>query len=89
MEKEIILDPKQGNFYGAMAFHWCLVILLIVPISVLLLAAVINPFWFRDWFFNVIERMVQKISNWRNYKKYAIYLGCDPKVWHALRGDLK
>jgi hypothetical protein len=56
---------------------------------VLLLAAVINPFWFRDWFFNVIERMVQKISNWRNYKKYAIYLGCDPKVWHALRGDLK
>ena len=89
MEKEIRLDPGQGNFYSAMTFHWVIVLVLIVPVCLLLIIAVVNPFWFRDWFFNTVERFVQKVSRWRNYKKYHIYLGCDPKIWHTLKGDLK
>jgi hypothetical protein len=36
-----------------------------------------------------VERGVNRLSRWRNYQKYRIYLGCDPRMWHTLRGDLK
>lgn len=87
--QEIELTPEGGNFYWAMAFHWLIVTVCIVPVLAALLAAVINPFWFRSSMFNWIETGVNRLSRWRNYKKYHIYLGCDPKVWHTLKGDLK
>jgi hypothetical protein len=89
MEKEIELKPGEGNFYSAMAFHWAVVSVAIVPVTLVLILAVINPFWFRDSFFSLIERGVNRLSRWRNYKKYHIYLGTDPKMWHTLKGDLK
>ena len=39
--------------------------------------------------FNWIEHRVTQFSRWRNNVKYRIYLGCDPVVWHTLKGDLK
>jgi hypothetical protein len=54
-----------------------------------LIIAIINPFWFRDGMFRFIETQVNKLSRWRNYTQYRIYLGCDPKVWHTLKGDLQ
>ena len=89
MEKEIELKPGEGNFYWAMTFHWLVVAAAIVPVALVLLLAVINPFWFRDSFFSLIERAVNRLSRWRNYQKYRIYLGTDPKMWHTLKGDLK
>ena len=89
MQKEIELRPGEGNFYLAMAFHWVFVALFIVPVALVLLIAIINPFWFRDAMFRWVESGVNQLSRWRNYKKYRIYLGCDPKVWHTLKGDLK
>jgi hypothetical protein len=89
MQKEIELRPGEGNFYLAMAFHWVFVAIFIVPVALLLLIAVINPFWFRDAMFRWVESGVNQLSRWRNYRKYRIYLGCDPKVWHTLKGDLK
>jgi hypothetical protein len=89
MNKEIELKPGQGNYYAAMTFHWVFVAVAIVPVALCLLLAVINPFWFRDRMFLWVESGVNRISRWRNYKKYHIYLGCDPKIWHTLKGDLK
>jgi hypothetical protein len=89
MQKEIELRPGEGNFYLAMAFHWVFVAIFIVPVALVLLIAIINPFWFRDAMFRWVESGVNQLSRWRNYKKYRIYLGCDPKVWHTLKGDLK
>ena len=89
MNKEIELKPGEGNFYWAMTFHWLVVAVAIVPVALVLLLAIVNPFWFRDSFFNLIERGVNRLSRWRNYQKYRIYLGCDPRMWHTLRGDLK
>jgi hypothetical protein len=89
MQKEIELRVGQGNFYRAMTFHWMFVGLCIVPVALALLLAVINPFWFRDSMFSWVERGVNRLSRWRNYKKYHIYLGTDPKMWHTLNGDLK
>lgn len=89
MNKEIELRPGEGNYYTAMIFHWVFVAVAIVPVASCLLLAVINPFWFRDSMFRWVENGVNQISRWRNYKKYHIYLGCDPKIWHTLKGDLK
>ena len=89
MNKEIELTPQGGNYYRAMAFHWFIVGLLIVPVITVLLVAVINPFWFRNAMFEWVERRVNQLSRWRNYQKYRIYLGADPRMWHTLRGDLK
>lgn len=89
MNKEIELRPGEGNFYRAMAFHWLVVAVAIVPVFLSLVIAIINPFWFRDSMFEFVESTVNKLSRWRNYQKYRIYLGCDPKVWHTLKGDLQ
>lgn len=89
MNKEIELTPQGGNYYRAMTFHWMIVGLLIVPVIMVLLVAVINPFWFRNAMFEWVERRVNQLSRWRNYQKYRIYLGADPRMWHTLRGDLK
>lgn len=87
--KEIALRPGQGNYYRAMAFQWCVVALLIVPVIILLTVAIVNPFWFRDGMFRVIETKVNQLTRWRNYTQYRIYLGCDPAMWHSLKGDIK
>ena len=88
MNKEIELVPGGGNYRRAMAFHWLVVSVLIVPVCVILLAAILNPFWFRSAAFDYVERLVNRLSQWRNYQKYRIYLGADPKMWHTLKGDL-
>ena len=88
MNIEIELGPGKGNFYKAMTFHWAIVSVCILPVCMALVIAVINPFWFRDDLFRWVEGGVNKLSRWRNYKKYHIYLGTDPKVWHTLKGDL-
>jgi hypothetical protein len=85
MPQEIQLTRDGGFYHRAMAFHWLVVVVAIVPIFVLIVIAVLNPFWFRDDFFNWVERVTNRISQWRNYRKYAIYLGTDPRVWHGLK----
>lgn len=87
--KEIELKPGEGRYYRAMTFHWVIVSALIVPVIAALIVAIINPFWFRDAMFRWIETKVNQLSRWRNYTQYRIYLGCDPKVWHSLKGDLQ
>jgi hypothetical protein len=89
MNKEIELTPGGGNYYRAMAFHWTFVVIFVVPVFVALLIAIVNPLWFRDDMFRWIESGVNKLSRWRNYQKYHIYLGADPKMWHTLKGDLQ
>lgn len=88
MNKEITLTPEGGRFYRAMAFHWATVICILPFLAVLMILAILNPFWFRDSFFNFIESRVNRFTRWRNNIKYRIYLGCDPVVWHTLKGDL-
>lgn len=89
MNQEIELTPEGGRYYRAMAFHWLIVSVFILPVAAALIAAVVNPFWFRNSMFEWVERGVNRLSRWRNYQKYRIYLGCDPRMWHTLRGDLK
>lgn len=89
MNKEIELTPDGGRYYMAMTFHWVFVAIAVVPVFLALLIAILNPFWFRSEMFGWVETTVNKISRWRNYKKYHIYLGTDPKMWHTLKGDLK
>ena len=88
-EREIELTPQGGRYYRAMAFHWAVVAVCIVPVVAALLVAILNPFWFRSSMFDWVERGVNRISRWRNYRKYAIYLGTDPALWHQLKGDLQ
>jgi hypothetical protein len=89
MNKEITLTPEGGRFYRAMAFHWVTVAICMPPLAIAMIAAILNPFWFRDSMFNFVERWINEFTRWRNNVKYRIYLGCDPVVWHTLRGDLK
>lgn len=89
MNKEITLTPEGGRFYRAMAFHWITVVVFMPPLALVMLVAILNPLWFRDSMFNWVERRVNQFARWRNNVKYHIYLGCDPVVWHTLKGDLK
>jgi hypothetical protein len=80
------LTPEGGRYYRAMVFWWTITTLVIAPVTALLIFALLNPFWFRDTFFRWVEQTVNKIARWRNYRQYALYLGCDPTYWHTLAG---
>jgi hypothetical protein len=68
-----------------MTFHYVILALVIVPICFAILLALLNPFWFRDSFFNLVENRINRLARWRDLLKYRIYLGTDPKIWHALK----
>ena len=87
MPKNVTLVPGQGNYYSAMAFRIVFTYGLLPIVFITVLLALINPFWFRAAMGRAIERVVNQITKWRDYRQYAIYLGTDPKVWHALKGD--
>lgn len=85
MTTQITMTPDGGNYRRAVVFHWAFTALVITPVLCVLLIAILNPLWFRDDFFAWVERSIHRISKWRDYHKYAIYLGTDPKMWHALK----
>ncbi len=86
--KTVTMTRNGGNFYRAQAFSLTLTYLfLLLPIVIALILAIINPFWFRDAFFNWVERTVNRVTIWRNRLTYRIYLGTDPALWHTLKGE--
>lgn len=85
--QDITLTRNGGNFYRAMTFHWVFFAIAILPIIIVLILGIINPFWFRTAMFDWIELCIRRITRWRDYVKYRIYLGTDPKMWHALRDE--
>jgi uncharacterized BrkB/YihY/UPF0761 family membrane protein len=82
----ITMTRNDGHFWPAVIFRHVFTLVVLIPLVVLLVIAVINPLWFRDQFFRWVETSVYKITQWRNYRVYTIYLGTDPKVWHTLKG---
>jgi len=82
----VTMTRNDGHFWPAMIFRHVFTLVVLIPLVVLLVIAVINPLWFRDQFFRWVETSVYKITQWRNYRVYTIYLGTDPKVWHTLKG---
>ena len=83
--KQITMTREGGRFYRAQAWSLAVTYSTLPFVIVVLVTAVLNPFWFRSDMFNWVERRVNQFSRWRDNKAYGIYLGCDPKVWHALR----
>ncbi len=87
MGKEITLTKDGGFYWRAWFTHWAVVAVVLLPCLILTILAVVNPFWFRESFFRFIERIVNKIANFRDRLKYRVYLGTDPEVWHALKDN--
>lgn len=87
MKKEVTLTRDGGNYYRALGFHFVLTGVILVPAVIILVLILINPFWFRSSAMDWYERSIRKLARWRDKLKYRIYLGTDPKVWHALRGE--
>lgn len=86
LPNSITMTKDGGFYYRAMAFRHLATWLAMPFVLVVVTLAVVNPLWFRDSFFRLIENHVNRYARWRNYKQYAIYLGTDPEVWHTLKG---
>ena len=85
MTKEITMTRTGGFYYRAMTFHFVFVALVFPFVLTVTLLAIINPLWFRESFFGLIETYIHKLTRWRDRIKYRLYLGTDPEVWHALK----
>ena len=85
MSKDITMTRDGGHYWRAVFVHWTIVTLVVVPFVVLIILALVNPFWFRNGFFSWVERKANQVAAWRDRTKYRVYLGCDPAVWHALK----
>jgi hypothetical protein len=86
LPKTVTMTRTGGRYWRAMAFRFALTWPVLPFVLIMLLIAILNPFWFRDAMFNWTERRINQFSRWRDYRQYAIYLGADPRVWHALKG---
>lgn len=84
LTNKINYTRQGGRYYRAIAWLYFTVIVLIIPLVVLLILGLLNPFWFREDYLRWLQNNIEKITARRNYKMYAIYLGMDPKVWHTL-----
>lgn len=86
MTTNVTLTRDGGRFYRATALAIALT-WPVVPIALIIMViALINPLWFREWALEKIVNYTESYSRWRNYKVYTVYLGMDPKVWHTLKG---
>ena len=86
MKDTLIEFTKDGGFYyRAYLFHYATLVITMPVVTVALLVAVINPFWFRDALFSTFERAITRFALKRNKLMYRIYLGTDPTVWHSLK----
>ena len=83
----ITMTKEGGFYYKAVAFHWAFVSVAVVPVLILTLVALINPFWFRNNFFTLVENKVGQLARFRDRIKYRLYLGTDPAVWHAFKDN--
>jgi hypothetical protein len=89
LPKTVTMTRAGGRFYRAQAVNVLVTYgVLLLPMLIVTLIAVINPFWFRESFFNWVERTINRITVWRNRLAYRVYLGTDPKLWHSLKGDI-
>lgn len=86
LPKTVTLTRTGGRYWRALAFRLVMTWPLLPFVLIMLLIAILNPFWFRDSMFNWVERRINAFSRWRDYRQYAIYLGADPKMWHTLKG---
>jgi hypothetical protein len=85
LPKTVVLTRNGGRYWPAMAFHFAVTLAVLPVVLMALVIAVINPFWFRNDLFDVVERRINEFSRWRGYRQYSIYLGTDPRMWHALK----
>lgn len=87
--KTITMTRDGGHYWRARIFRISVAWVTVPFVALILIIAVLNPFWFRDSFFRFAERKVNEFARWLNYRQYAIYLGMDPSVWHTLKGDIE
>ena len=78
------MTRSGGRYYRAHAFRYMIFVLITIPIIISLLLLYLNPFWFRKPFNDWILKSWKSFGYWLIYRTWAIYLGCDPKVWKAL-----
>lgn len=76
-----------GRYYRAIVWFYFTILVLAIPIVSMLMVGLLNPLWFRDDFLRWLQNTVERVTARRNYFMYRLYLGMDPKVWHALKGD--
>jgi hypothetical protein len=85
LPKTVVLTRDGGRYWPAMVFHFAVTLAVLPGVLIALAIAVMNPFWFRNDLFDVVERRINEFSRWRGYRQYSIYLGTDPRMWHALK----
>ena len=85
LPKTVVLTRDGGRYWPAMAFHFAVTLAVLPGVLIVLAIAVMNPFWFRNDLFDVVERRINEFCRWRGYRQYSIYLGTDPRMWHALK----
>jgi glycerol-3-phosphate dehydrogenase len=78
------MTKEGGRYYRAVAFGLAITCLAIIPVLLMIAIGCVNPLWFRTAFLNWIIITTERITMWRNYKAYWIYLGMDPMVWCVL-----
>ena len=81
MDDRVIFEMKKGHgkYRRAMAFHYFVTAVIILPLSILALLVMFNPFWFRQAAMDGFADLCDGLIYWRAYRAYKIYLGTDPE----------
>lgn len=64
---------------------WSITAPLLVPVAVLVILAIINPFWFRISMINWVENVARKMGEWRDNKTYVKYYYDKANLFNTLK----
>lgn len=78
-------EKGKGNYYRTQIFHYAFIGIIIIPLVLGAIIVMSNPFWFRTALINKYSNAIERLTDWRHYKEYKIYLGTDPEIWHLLK----
>ena len=64
---------------------WSITSLALVPFFVLVLLAILNPFWFRSDMLNWVEKLATALGTWRDEKTFVKHYYDKAHLFHILK----
>ena len=66
---------------------WSITLPLIFPLTILVVLAIINPFWFRESFMSFVEKLARRLGHWRDEKTFVKYFYDKAHLFEKLKNS--
>lgn len=77
------LSPMQKYLIA----FWSVTSILLIPMSIIVIVAILNPFWFRDNMLRWVERFAGKMGEWRDSIPFIKHAHDKAHLFDTIKGS--